>query len=136
MKTTKTTVTAIHGLTLIPLDSVYSFVAFANKVRFLSRRSIRIEEIPGSLKKNSNLEEGTYKNKFTFERRLVDEFDLQLFENFRRMRFIATYHDDRDVVRVAGSPQYPLTLTYTAGNGVCSVAVEGSDTMPDAFMGL
>ncbi len=52
---------------------------------------------------------------------------------YKVSRLIATYVDESGKRRVAGSPDWPLSLDYSIGDGVFSVTLQGEDTAPDRF---
>ena len=50
------------------------------------------------------------------------------------MRLVAVYVDENGNTRVAGSPDYPLSLSYVMEGGGFSVTLEGKDIRHDGFL--
>ncbi len=90
--------------------------------------------VPGSIKVSSSSDGGILKKKITFERSDVSDKTADLLEGYKVSRLVATYVDESGKRRVAGSPDWPLTLDYNTGDGVFSVTLQGEDTAPDAFL--
>ena len=91
-------------------------------------------EVPGSVKLSYTSENGSVKKKITFERSDVSDHTADILDGYKVSRLIATYVDESGKQRVAGSPDYPLSLDYSTEGGVFSVILQGEDTAPDAFM--
>ena len=90
--------------------------------------------VPGSVKVSTSSDNGIIKKKITFERSDVSDKTADILEGYKETRLIATYVDESGRRRVAGSPDWPLSLDYTTADGVFSVTLQGEDTAPDAFL--
>lgn len=90
--------------------------------------------VPGSVKVSTTSDNGIIKKKITFERSDVSGSSADALEGYKVSRLIATYVDESGKRRVAGSPDWPLSLDYSIGDGVFSVTLQGEDTAPDAFL--
>lgn len=90
--------------------------------------------VPGTVKVSTTTDNGIIKKKITFERSDVSYITADTLEGLKVSRLIATYVDESGRRRVAGSPDWPLSLDYTIGDGVFTVTLQGEDTVPDAFL--
>jgi len=92
------------------------------------------KEVPGSVKVSTSEDNGVTKKKITFDRKGVSSIETDRLNGYKSTRVIATYIDENGNRRVAGSPNYPLTLNYSITGGAYSCVLEGEDTTPDAFL--
>lgn len=131
----RTTVTSCHSLKLIPLSRLSRFARINSRVIMqLSGEADDAMAVPGSIKISASTEEGTVKKKITFERSDVSAASAEMLDRYRVVHLVATYTDESGQQRVAGSPDWPLSLDYSTSGGVFSVTLEGEDTAPDAFL--
>lgn len=92
------------------------------------------EAVPGSIKFSHTSENGVLTKKITFERSDVSHITAAILDGYKVSRLVATYVDESGKRRVAGSPDFPLSLDYGTDGGVFSVTLQGEDTAPDAFL--
>lgn len=128
-------ISVCHSLKIIPISQLLRFARIHSKVIImLLGDPIDIKEVPGSIKISSTDDEGKIKKKITFERSDVSDTTADLLEGYKVSRLVATYIDESGRVRVAGSPDWPLSLDYTTEGGVFSVTLQGEDTHQDGFL--
>lgn len=129
------TVSSCHSLKIIPLARISRFARFGPRVRMmLLGEAVDAEAVPGSVKTSTTTDAGKIKKKITFERSDVSEAAAALLEMFKALRLVATYVDESGKRRVAGSPDWPLSLDYATEGGVFTVTLQGEDTRPDGFL--
>lgn len=128
-------VSSIHGLRLTPIDRLIRFARVDSQV-YLSvfGDTDSAGAVPGSIRISSTLEEGTIKEKISYYRSDVCPQAVNFLQRYKGTRFIATYIDESGSKRVAGSPDWPLSLDYTTGEGVITVTISGESTVSDAFL--
>ena len=132
---TRSTVSSCHSLKIIPLSRLLRFARIQSRVILtLLEEDINAEAIPGTVKISSSSDNGILKKTITFERSDVSDSTADRLELFKRSRFIATYVDESGKRRIAGSPDWPLSLDYTNEGGVFIVTLQGEDIRPDAFL--
>lgn len=132
----KLNVSAVHSLQLIPVDRMSKFAVLQNHAFIvLTDLQDSAGEIPGSVKIQTSDDDGKIKKTITYKRRPVDLPTANLLESYRHRRLIAVYVDETGSRRVAGSPDYPLTFSFTSGDGVFSCKLEGETTGIDPFLG-
>ena len=131
----RNTISSCHSLRIIPISGLSQFARMKSRVIM---STIDGEEdamaVPGSIKVSTSSDNGIIKKKITFERSDVSDGTADLLEEYKVSRLIATYVDESGKRRVAGSPDWPLSLDYSIGDGVFSVTLQGEDTAPDAFL--
>ena len=131
----RSTVSACHSLKIIPISQLSRFARIRSKVIImLPGDPIDIKAVPGSIKISTTAEDNNIKKKITFERSDVSETTADLLEGYKVLRLVATYIDESGRERVAGSPDWPLSLDFTTEGGVFSISLQGEDTRPDAFL--
>lgn len=131
----RSTVSVCHSLKIIPLSRVTKFVRINSRVVMETLGAPDdAGAVPGSVVTSHTSDNGIVKKKIVFERSDVTEQTMNLLESYKASRLIATYVDESGKLRVAGSPDYPLSLDYTVGEGVFTVALDGEDTAADAFL--
>lgn len=131
----RSTVSSCHSLKIIPLALLSRFARFGSRVSMmLLGEAIDAEAVPGSVKISTTTDNGKIKKKITFERSDVSETVADLLERFKVLRLVATYVDESGKQRVAGCPDWPLSLDYTTEGGVFSVNLQGEDIHPDGFL--
>lgn len=131
----RSTVSSCHSLKIIPLALLSRFARFGSRVSMmLLGEAIDAEAVPGSVKISTTTDNGKIKKKITFERSDVSETSADLLERFKVLRLVAIYVDESGKRRVAGCPDWPLSLDYTTEGGVFSVNLQGEDIHPDGFL--
>lgn len=131
----RSTVSSCHSLKIIPLSLLSRFVRFDSRVSMmLLGEAIDAEAVPGSVKISTTTDNGKIKKKITFECSDVSENTADHLERFKVLRLVATYVDESGMRRVAGSPNWPLSLDYNTEGGVFSVNLQGEDIHPDGFL--
>ena len=132
---TRSTVSSCHSLKIIPLSHVSRFARIKSRVVMLILGGEDdAVAVPGSVKVSTTSDNGIIKKKITFERSDVSDITADALEGYKVSRLIATYIDESGKRRVAGSPDWPLSLDYSISDGVFSVSLQGEDTAPDAFL--
>lgn len=128
-------VSAAHSLQLVPIDRLANFGQFRTSalLLFLGQPD-DADAIPGSIRVTLTDEEGKFKKSITYKRRIVDPTTANLLEGYKVTRLIAIYVDETGNKRVAGSPDYPLTFSYTSGEGVFTCKLEGEGITIDPFL--
>ncbi len=131
---TRSTVSSCHSLKIIPLSRVSRFARIKSRVvmLILGARTTRWQCRAASRYRQPPIT--VYKKKITFERSDVSDITADALGGYKVSRLIATYVDESGKRRVAGSPDWPLSLDYSIGDGVFSVTLQGEDTAPDAFL--
>ena len=132
----RSTISSPHGIKLIPVSSIFRFGQCGYRVYLLDFGSPlpAVREIPGTLKVGSSALEGSVQKTISFELADVSAPVAALLAACRGTFLVALYTDERGNRRVAGSPDYPLTLDYTDAGGSFTVTLTGIDTDPDAFL--
>lgn len=131
----RSTVSTCHSLKLIPLARLSRFARIQSRVIImLLGEAIDAEAVPGTVKISTTTDNGKLKKKITFERSDVSEAAADILEGYKVSRLIAVYVDESGKQRVAGSPDWPLTLDYTTEGGVFIVTLQGEDVRPDGFL--
>ncbi len=131
----RSTVSTCHSLKLIPLARLSRFARIQSRVIImLLGEAIDAEAVPGTVKISTTTDNGKLKKKITFERSDVSEAVADLLEGYKVSRLVAVYIDESGKQRVAGSPDWPLTLDYTTEGGVFIVTLQGEDVRPDGFL--
>lgn len=131
----RSTVSSCHSLKIIPLARISRFARFGPRVgMMLLGEAVDAEAVPGSVKISPTTDTGKIKKKITFERSDVSEASAAHLEMFKALRLVATYVDESGKRRVAGSPDWPLSLDYATEGGVFTVTLQGEDTHPDGFL--
>lgn len=129
------TVTGCHTLEIIPLTSLSRFARIGSRAVILTLgEPDKAKEIPGSVKVSTSTDNGVIKKKITFNRRGVTAIETDRLNGYKSTRVIATYIDENGNRRVAGSPNYPLSLNFTIDGGAYSCVLESEDTDQDAFL--
>ena len=129
------TVSTCHSLKLIPLARLSRFAQIQSRVIILLLgEAIDAEAVPGTVKISTTTDNGKLKKKITFERSDVSEAVADLLEGYKVSRLVAVYVDESGKQRVAGSPDWPLSLDYTTEGGVFTVTLQGEDIRPDGFL--
>lgn len=131
----RSVVSECHCLQIVPLSRIISFARIQSRVHMmLMGEPVDMKEVPGTLKVTPSGDKGGIKKKITFERSDVSDITADVLEGFRFSRFIAIYVDESGMKRVAGSPDWPLSLEYTSADGVFSVSIQGEDVHADGFL--
>lgn len=130
----RSTVSTCHSLKIIPLARLSRFARIQSRVIImLLGEAIDAEAVPGTVKISTTTDNGKLKKKITFERSDVSESVADILEGYKVSRLVAVYIDESGKQRVAGSPDWPLTLDYTTEGGVFIVTLQGEDVRPDGF---
>lgn len=130
----KITVSAVHSLKLIPISLLSRFARIKSKTLIVVLGDgVDLDPVPGSVKVSTTSENGKVSKKITFKVADVSAATADKLQGLKVSRFVAVYRDERHNERVSGSPDYPLSLDYTPGDGVFSVTLTGEDTGPDGF---
>lgn len=128
-------VSVCHSLKIIPVDRLTRFARYRSRVILIVIGSPDdVSAIPGSVKISTTSDKGIIKKKITFDRSGVSDSAADILESYKCQRLVATYVDENRNTRVAGSPDFPLTLDYTTGEGVFAVTLSGEDTQPDGYL--
>jgi len=131
----RSTVSTCHSLKIIPLARLSRFARIQSRVIImLLGEAIDAEAVPGTVKISTTTDNGKLKKKITFERSDVSESVADILEGYKVSRLVAVYIDESGKQRVAGSPDWPLTLDYTTEGGVFIVTLQGEDVRPDGFL--
>lgn len=131
----RSTVSTCHSLKIIPIARLSRFARIQSRVvMMLLGEADDAEAVPGTIKISTTTDGGKLKKKITFERSDVSQASADLLEGYKVSRLIAVYVDESGKRRVAGSPDWPLSLDYSTGGGVFSVTLQGEDTRPDGFL--
>lgn len=131
----RSTVSTCHSLKIIPLARLSRFARIQSRVIImLLGEAIDAEAVPGTVKISTTTDNGKLKKKITFERSDVSESVADILEGYKVSRLVAVYIDESGRQRVAGSPDWPLTLDYTTEGGVFIVTLQGEDVRPDGFL--
>ncbi|MCM1311219.1 MAG: hypothetical protein NC301_09410 [Bacteroides sp.] len=131
----RSTVSSCHSLKIIPISKLSRFARIKSRVVMLVLgEPDDALAVPGSVKVSQTDENGIIKKKITFERSDVSDTTADALEAYKVSRLVATYIDESGRQRVAGSPDWPLSLDYQTAGGVFSVTLQGQDTAPDAFL--
>lgn len=131
----RSTVSSCHSLKLIPLALLSRYARYGSKVTILLLdEAIDAKAVPGSVKISTGADNDKIKKTISFERSDVSGDSADLLERFKALRLVATYVDESGKQRIAGSPEWPLSLDYTTGDGVFSVTLRGEDIRPDGFL--
>ncbi len=131
----RSTVSTCHSLKIIPLARLSRFARIQSRVIImLLGEAIDAEAVPGTVKISTTTDSGKLKKKITFERSDVSEAAADQLERYKVSRLVAVYVDESGKQRVAGSPDWPLSLDYTTEGGVFTVTLQGEDVRPDGFL--
>ena len=131
----RSTISTCHSLRIIPLARLSRFARIQSRVIImLLGEAIDAEAVPGTVKISTTTDNGKLKKKITFERSDVSESVADILEGYKVSRLVAVYIDESGKQRVAGSPDWPLTLDYTTEGGVFIVTLQGEDVRPDGFL--
>ncbi len=131
----RSTVSTCHSLKIIPLARLSRFARIQSRVIImLLGDAIDAEAVPGTVKISTTTDNGKLKKKITFERSDVSEAAADQLEGYKVSRLVAVYVDESGKHRVAGSPDWPLSLDYTTEGGVFTVTLQGEDVRPDGFL--
>lgn len=131
----RSTVSTCHSLKIVPLARLSRFARIQSRVIImLLGEAIDAEAVPGTVKISTTTDNGKLKKKITFERSYVSESVADILEGYKVSRLVAVYIDESGKQRVAGSPDWPLTLDYTTEGGVFIVTLQGEDVRPDGFL--
>lgn len=131
----RSTVSSCHSLKLIPLALLSRYARYGSKVTILLLdEAIDAKAVPGSVKISTGADNDKIKKTISFERSDVSGDSADRLERFKALRLVATYVDESGKQRIAGSPEWPLSLDYTTGDGVFSVTLQGEDIRPDGFL--
>jgi len=131
----RTIVSTCHSLKIIPISRLTRFARINSRVvMMILGDADDAEAVPGSIKFSHTSENGVLTKKITFERSDVSHITAAILDGYKVSRLVATYVDESGKRRVAGSPDFPLSLDYGTDGGVFSVTLQGEDTAPDAFL--
>jgi hypothetical protein len=131
----KYTVSASHSLKIMPINKISRFARLGSRIKMVALSSaIDVKAIPGSIAMTATEEDGIITKKITFSRSNISADDIDTLERYTVMRLIAFYTDERGSERVCGSPDYPLTFSYTLNGGIIECTLTGKDTKSDAFI--
>ncbi len=129
------TVSVCHSLKIIPVDRLMRFARYHSRVILMFVGTPDdAAAVPGSVRISTATDKGIIKKKITFDRSGVSDSAADILESYKCQRLVATYVDENGNTRVAGSPDFPLTLDYTTGDGVFAVTLSGEDTQPDGYL--
>lgn len=118
----------------MPITKISRFARLGSKIMMVALSSaIDVKAIPGSITTTATEEDGIITKKITFSRSNISADDIDTLERYTVMRLIAFYTDERGNERVCGSPDYPLTFSYTLNEGIIECTLTGKDTKHDAF---
>lgn len=128
-------VSAAHSLQLLPISRLYYFaqIDIGVMLMFLEKPD-DAEAIPGSIRISTDTENGINKKSITYKRRIIDRKTANLLECYKVTRLVAIYTDETGNQRVAGSPDYPLSFSYTSGDGVFTCKLTGEGDTIDPFI--
>lgn len=129
------TVSSCHSLSLIEISRLTRFARVG--LRVILSMPVCADDalaVPGSIKMSSTSDNGVTKKKITFERADVSMESARELDRLRFSRLVALYVDELGRRRVAGSPNWPLSLDYSTGEGVFTVTLQGEDTDIDGFL--
>lgn len=127
-------ISTCHSLKIIPLSKITRFARIGSKVIMQTEEPDNACAIPGSIKVAHSTDDGVISKKITFERRDVSVNTADTLNRYKASRLVAIYVDEAGNLKVAGSPDYPLSLDYTTGDGVFHITLQGKDTAQDAFL--
>lgn len=128
-------VSAAHSLKIVDIEDISIFNRSRSQVILSWRNHASpLASIPGTIRPSSTPSDKGYTKTITFSVAIYnhDLADLILF--YSKKRLLAIYTDARGRVRVCGSPEYPLRLSYTIQNGIISVTMTGIDTHDDGYL--
>lgn len=129
------TVSVCHSLKIIPVARLTRFARYRSRVILITVETPDdAAAVPGSVKISTTSDKGIIKKKITFDRSGVSDSAADILESYKCQRVVATYVDENGNIRVAGSPDFPLALDFTTGNGVFTVTLSGEDTQPDGYL--
>lgn len=132
---TRLTVSAVHSLQLIPVDALSRFAQVQGRVSMLwLERPVDVMAVPGSVRVTSDNEEGIYRKTITFRRAPVDLEGSAQLEALSGCLLLAVYVDENGNRRVAGSPDCPLRLSYSSGEGTYMCTLSGEGVSIDPFL--
>ena len=135
MNMVRSIVSTCHSLKIIPLSLLTRFARIKSRVvMMILGGADDAGAVPGTVRLSYTSESGVIKKKITFERSDVSDHTADILEGYKVSRIVAVYVDESGKRRVAGSPDFPLSLDYSADGGVFSVILQGEDTAPDAFI--
>ena len=126
---------AAHSIKLVDIENISIFNRSRSQV-ILSWRdhSALLGSIPGTISPSSTPSDKGYTKTITFSVAIFNHELADLILFYSKKRLLAIYTDARDRVRVCGSPEYPLKLSYTIQNGIISVTLTGTDTHDDGYL--
>lgn len=131
-------VSAIHSLMLVPIDRLSRFAHVnAGVVLSFLKDPDDAHAVPGSIRvtvTSDSSEDGIFKKTISFKRISVDRQTTNLLNSYKISRLIAIYTDETGNRRVSGSPDYPLSFSYTSGEGVYTCKLEGEADTIDPFI--
>lgn len=134
----KKTVTVCHCPELIPKSGIRKFAEIGAKayIAYNEALSFKPATVPGSVLITTEVRDGFYAKEINFEISDVTEETAALLSRLRWENMIVRYKDEKGNERVAGSPSFPLSLTYRDREGVFEVTLSGTSLAPDSFFHL
>ena len=128
-------VSVVSSLKLVPVDGLTRFSMAYNRVVMTSlRRPVEAGAVPGSARIASDLSDGIHQKSITYRVAPVTPEAADKLDALCASRLVAIYTDENGNIRVAGSPDYPLTLTYTSAEGAFMCTATGQGTAIDPFL--
>ena len=132
-------ITLCHSLELIPVQDLLTFARIGSIVRAVlpaGKNAIPSGAIPGSVKVSQTLKDGIVSKSITYEIAAPSATAEDFLNRLSHCRLVAVYVDEVSNKMVCGSPDYPLRLEYTRGEGVYTVTLSGKDSATDGFMAV
>ena len=130
-----TTITGVHSLKLVPLTTLSRFARIKSTAHIVMLGDgMDAGAIPGSITATTGTDEDRVTKRITYKCAELTAEMGDWLATMKARRLIALYVDERGNDRVCGSPDWPLTLDYTPGDGVYEVTLTGADTAPDLYL--
>ena len=132
----QTVISVAHCLVLWPVNDVLTFSELSNGVSMKTKgRGYDLGITPGSLTVSDKPDaKGIYSKKYTFK---IPRPSAMVRAKIRLLAtsgmYVATYIDDTGEQRVAGSKNYPLSLSYEYSAGVLLCTLKGKGTDADPY---
>ena len=132
----QTVISVAHCLVLWPVNNVLTFSVLTNGVSMDTKgKGYELEITPGSLTVSDKVDtSGIYTKKYSFK---VPRPDSAKTAQLRLLAssgyYIATYTDETGQQRVAGSKDWPLSLSVEYSGGLLQCTLQGKGTDVDPY---
>lgn len=128
-------VSGAHSLRVLDATQVVSLGVLQGGAYMLSLDlGVELDAVPGSVNPSDTAEDGLFHKLIAFRMGQVSQERTELLQSLSATRIIAIYVDEHGKNRVAGSLDWPMTLTYSIASGLYECQLESRGLEPNPYL--